>query len=239
MEDVTIYGVMIVGGLITVLLGFIIGKLQDSKFLCKQLRQFTKKNYIVLNIVDKDKRGMISKVVNADSDMIDTGGYTWFAKRNQIYRSMNEGINLENLKENMNFEVEDLTAYIDLNLNSFKVSQRTIKWEEGVPVIYVDRDNVKPLDFFQPDNSGVKPNELSPANRSWVANQIAKDQAQSQMLVLLVVGALLFSGVAAFFAYTVNGNLEKMQKQIDTIAGTTSTIKAVQGQGTYSTGEIK
>lgn len=204
-------------GFFAIMLGALIGKLMDSRFLCKQMRRFLRKNYIIVAIVEKDQKTISSRVMNAEMDYVTDGTFAWITKQGSIYR-MNDAQLSPNL-----FRTDD---EFKKSQTFFKFTKKNVRWEEGVPTVYVDRDNVKPLNFYD-DKTNVKPNELSSANTSFLANQRAKDLATNQTQQILLILILIGAAAAAYFswqAYTMVGDIKT-----GLAAGTYQTVPTPKG----------
>jgi hypothetical protein len=177
-----------------IMAGALIGKLLDPRFRCRQMRRFLHKNYIILAIVEKDQKTITEKVMNADMDYITDGTFAWITKQGSIYRMMNTDISANIFKDEAAFQKSQ---------TFFKPSKKSVRWQEGVPTIYIDRDNIKPLNFFD-DKTNVKPNELSSANTAYLANQRAKDLATNNNAQIIMIIILIAAIVAAWFSYQAN-----------------------------------
>jgi len=212
-------------GIFAACIGALIGKLADPRFRCRQMRRFLHKNYIIVSIVEKDQKTISNRVMNAEMDYITDGVFAWIAKQGSIYRA-----NSADMSPNM-FRSED---EFKKSTTFFKIAKKNIRWEEGVPTIYVDRDNVKPLNFFD-DKTNVKPNELSSANTAFLSNQRSKDLATNNNAQIIMIIILLASCVAAWFsyqAYTIAGEIKT-----GLAAGSYNTVSIPQG-GTYQNGTL-
>lgn len=204
-------------GFFAIMLGALIGKLMDSRFLCKQMRRFLRKNYIIVAIVEKDQKTISSRVMNAEMDYITDGTFAWITKQGSIYRMQDAQLSPNIFRSEDEFKKSQ---------SFFKFTKKNVRWEEGVPTVYVDRDNVKPLNFYD-DKTNVKPNELSSANTSFLANQRAKDLASNQNQTILLVLILIGACVAGWFAYKANETANAIQSGL--AAGTYQTVPLPKG----------
>lgn len=172
------------------LIGFFIGKITDPFFKVKLLRSLDKKaKWIILAIVSKDRRSIRRLVVNPMDDVVNIKNSFWTIEANKIYR-------VEKEKN---------------KVSSFEITQNMVKWEEGVPVVYCDEDNIIPLNFHSNDTN-VKPDEVGSILLSWVNNQLAKglstiQQHRTLLLVILILGVLTLA-----FNYFIWDKLDDIQK---------------------------
>jgi len=152
-----------------VLIGaFGIGMLSNPLLRCKLMRKWLKKNYLVLNIKEKGSNRIAWKIVNADDDVVFLGTRLWIICKSRVQRKVQFGEKTKTIstwiyrlfqkgKEESGFNIED----------------KHISWEEGVPCIYVDADNIKPLKFYQ-EEANVRADEVGSSILGWVNNQRAK-----------------------------------------------------------------
>lgn len=204
-------------GFFAIMLGALIGKLMDSRFLCKQMRRFLRKNYIIVAIVEKDQKTISTRVMNAEMDYITDGTFAWITKQGSIYRMQDP-----QMSPNL-FRSED---EFKKSTTFFKFTKKNVRWEEGVPTVYVDRDNVKPLNFYD-DKTNVKPNELSSANTAFLSNQRAKDLATNQTQTILIVLILIAACVGAWFAYKSNEAVGEIKQGL--ASGSYQTVPTPKG----------
>lgn len=188
-------------------LGVVMGRLFDVNWRCNIMRRFTRKNYVVLNITDKDGKYILSKVVNVEQDTISVGNEMWAVTRGRIYA-----------KKNLH--------------SGFLIGSKDIKFESGAPNVYVNRESITPVDFYptsSPDEI-IKPAEVGSTLKAWIANQLAKALASIQktqifliIIIVLVVLNLLISAYGAFQAAD-NG------KKLDAIQAAVTPISSINGQ---------
>jgi len=191
-------------------IAFLVAKYQDIVWRCKTFRKTFKRNVVILERVSKDNKTRTSRMINLDGDMFNVSGFTWVVRKSRIYRKD---------KEN----------------EGFKIGKKDINWEEGVPIITVDEDTIKPLDFYK-DDSTIRPEELGSTLSAWVMNQLAKGFAaiKSQDLLLKIV--LVAVVINLLLSYTTMDAVGKLQTQGKAQDNPTGTV--VPQGGTVQNGSI-
>ena len=171
--------------------GILVGRLLDPNFFARQMRRWTRKNYIGVGIVAEDSKTISPRVINPELDLFIIEEFAWIIKKNTIYRVLATELSKFALKDEKFFESQR---------NYVNIVGKKVKWQEGVPWVFVNKETVKTLDFFE-EKSGVKPAELSANNQAWIAVQRKKDQMANQNMMLLMIAILAIAAVAAYFAW--------------------------------------
>mgnify|MGYP001342074995 CR=1 FL=1 len=165
-----------------VAIGALVGRMLDTAFRGKTLRSMLKKNYGYLCIVSKDNKNIRPILVNFEKDVFMLGDKQWAATKGRIYR-------------------------MDKEEKGFFVSDNNIRWQEGLPCIYVDEDSLKPLDFWQ-DAGLVKPGEVGSLLTAWTTNQIAKGllgMQKKEWIIYIVIILALIAAVLSYQTMTIAG----------------------------------
>lgn len=186
MDTITM-AILFVGILFFVILAFLVGKYQDIVWRCKTFRKYLKKNFIILERVSKDGKTRTARMINLDGDIFNVGNYTWVSKGGRIYRK-------------------------DKESEGFKAGRHNVAWEEGVPILTVDEDSIKPLDFYKEDST-IKPEELGSTVSAWVMNQLAKGFATMKNQDLWIKLIMVLCVINLLISYTVMDGVGKLQKQ--------------------------
>lgn len=173
MDALVIYSAF--GIVIALGLGWFVGRIMDLQWRTKQLRSLLKRDYGMLVIFNKDNRTIKSTMVDFGKDELQVKSEKWCVENRHIYRA-------------------------DKREKGFFANEATIKWEEGVPIVFVDHDHLKPIDFIPPEGT-TKPVEISAWLNSWVANQLAKRSKATDQLKWLVIICLICAMAAAGLAY--------------------------------------
>jgi hypothetical protein len=174
MEDIYWMAIILVCGL----LGLGIGLWRDPIFKCKMMRNFLKKNYIVLGSVSPDNRTIRFMVVNADNDRIKIGKSLWIVEGGRVYRQ-------------------------DKPQTGFGIGQQQIKWQEGVPTVYMYSDSLKPANFDLDNKTIITPEEGGAILGGFVTNELLKGFLAQQefktflmvAIIVSVLGLLVAGGV--------------------------------------------
>lgn len=182
-------------------LGWVIGRLQDLNWRCKRMRQFLKKDYRLLKYKFKGSKTLFARIVDVTSGVITVGQQQWVMAGDRMYLESNQKVGL-----------------------SIKKLDKDPAYDDGCPVIYVDADNITPLEF-QGDGTNVRPEELGSTYSGYLLNQLAKALSfvknLKTMLMILVFGV----AICAIFIYMthtdvadIKTNQAKMQTEIDNMS---------------------
>lgn len=172
--------------------GWIIGRAMDLHYRAKLMRQFMKKDFGLVGLVSKDWKTIKYRITNFGNDMIQVGkNEIWVIESSHIYRQ-------------------------DKKEKGFYAEENNIKWEEGIPVIYVDRENLKPIDFY-PQVGNVKPEQVGAVLNAWVANQMAKGALAMKNQQMLLFIAILVGLLAFGMAYMAWQGVNQVNQKLDTL----------------------
>ena len=163
--------------------GWLVGKSMDLHWRTKQLRNLLKKDYAILNIFNKDNKTIKSTMVDLGKDEMKVNDELWMIDQRHIFRS-------------------------DKREKGFFAGDQQMKWQEGVPMLFVDHDHIKPIEFYPPEGT-TKPAEISAWLTSKNANELAKSKkAQDSLrtLLLVAVGCILLLGVGIYLCYGAIGS---------------------------------
>jgi hypothetical protein len=153
------------------------------------MRQILKSNTIMVGFISKDKKTIDKVSANVDSSRIKIGDSIVIMDKTKIYRE-------------------------DKPEAGFFINKGHIKWDEGVPTLYVYADSLKPADFFN-ESSNVSAEDVSTVLISFVRIEIMKGLKlmEEYKIYFIAIGilALLASGVA-YFAYS---EAQATHKQVD------------------------
>lgn len=176
------------GILFSICLALVCGRALDPIWRIKQLRRFIKRNYMLLIFVSKDGKTLQYRTINADEDAFIHRGSMYVVEKGKIYRKVQR-------------EVGGKPVFDKEGGFSFKPEEGNspIRYEEGVPVIYVDNEHIKPLGFDN-EESRITPSATGAALNAWVTNQINKGLAGTNKNLLLfaaiIFGILLLANLA-------------------------------------------
>lgn len=189
--------VIILLALFPAALAFLFAKYQDILWRARMLRKLRKKDYGILNIVSRDGKTIRSVVVNFEEDAINVGDNIWIIAKSRIYRKSDESMGF-----------------------SLKKGKSPVRWTEGVPTLFVDMDNVKPL-IFEGEESTIKPDEVGANLMAWVNNVIMKKKhalpSQDKFMKIILIAVILVGGIA-FLVYTQQAEILEVCKAAQTAA---------------------
>jgi len=183
MVEVDLVSLMIIAGFSMVVLAlvfFLLGRIADTHFRAKVMRMITKKDYGILGIASQDRKNIRKIVVNFEKSVIKLGSQVWVIQSGRIYRQEKPetGFSFQNSKGELSVD--------------------TFRYEEGIPILYVDITNLKPLNFYPQETGKVPPEELGSFLSSWIANQIAKGmnviaEYKTFLLIIIVLAILILT----------------------------------------------
>jgi hypothetical protein len=181
MVEVDLVSMLMVGfftaGMVGVLT-FLMGRLLDTHFRAKVMRMITKKDYGILGIASQDRKNIRKVVVNFEKSIVKLGHQVWVIQSGRVYRQE---------KPEQGFSFQNSKGEIAINV---------FRYEEGVPMLYVDSTNLKPLDFYPTAAGAVPPEEIGSWLSSWVANQVAKGMnviAEYRTFLLIIIVIVIIS----------------------------------------------
>jgi uncharacterized membrane protein YphA (DoxX/SURF4 family) len=186
MED--IFVILLV--LVAVFAAFMVAKFTDMFWKIKQQRQFMKKDFHLLGVVSKDRKAIKYQIFLPESSVIWNGMEMWTVLSNRIYRQAKPD-------------------------DGFVLKEEHVKWIEGIPVLFVDEENFRPLDFWFDETTNAKPGEAGAILKSWVVNQAAKaavkafaEIMQLRNLIYIILALSLISAGVSVWNHMVLGDTQ-------------------------------
>jgi len=161
--------------------GLSCGLLLEIRWQAKLLRKLTKKDYGILSVVSKDRKTIRRILVNFSKEIVDVKDKKWVIEAPRIYR--------EDQKEKGD------------NFSS------KIKYEEGIPIAFVDEKDILALDFFKKDIV-TSPEVISSIIGNFANYEIERKKAsiggmdRTQMLVILSIVLITVAIALAWYSYT-------------------------------------
>lgn len=184
----------VLGSLVFIPIGIAIGAIFSSNIRIKMLRALTKKNIGFVKFITSRK--IIKPVIaNLDRDIIRFG----------------EGIYIVNKKFIKRESPDDTYSY-------YPIDPERVKYEEGIPVIYFDIDDIMPLDFNYPNAEEQDkfriPSQVSATLNKEIAVEKAKVMnafaSRQNIFMIIVIGALLISLYLVWSNYNTTKELKKI-----------------------------
>lgn len=180
--------------MLTVLTGvgaFVAGKWTDIYWRIKIKRQIQKKDYHIAEIVSKDKKSKTQQVFLPEQSMIWNGMESYTVENGRVYR----------------------TSKPD---DGFHIGEENIRWKEGIPVLTIDADTFRPLDYDFKNTTGVKSGEVGAILKSWEVNQAAKatvtafaEMKKAQTIVMIVLAVSVLCLLVAGLTFMDVGEMKK------------------------------
>ena len=199
MDAITILSVIIISMFVGIG-AFLIGRWMDLNWRQKMIRMMTKKDLGLLAIMDRDKKRTIYKPVDFQNCTIIVGDNMWVFNKRHLFRQDK-------------IDAKAGTYDVSANLKGFKIKEEMIKWEEGCPVLYVDKDSIKPV-IFDSNDDPVKPMEIYAGLKTWIDNERAKLMATANILKtiqLLLIVAIAFGLISAGISWQTKEELTKFE----------------------------
>jgi hypothetical protein len=219
MAEVDIVMLIVVGSFGMLFLGlfaFFVGRILDTHFRAKIMRTLTKKDFGILGIASQDRKNIRKVVVNFEHSIIKLGNQVWVINSGRIYRQE---------KPETGFSFQNARGELSVD---------TFRYEEGVPILYVDITNLKPLNFYPQETGKVPPEELGSFLSSWIANQIAKGMnviAEYKTFLLIIIVLLIVVLMLNVYILMKLGDITNLPaiKAVSTIAQNGSMV--ITGSG--------
>jgi hypothetical protein len=182
--------------LLTIPMGFLLGRWFDLYWQIKTKRRWTKKPYMIARLVDKDTKSEQLKGLNLEKDLFTIGDYTFLSNSNRIHRQ----------------DKEEVGVF---------VTKKNIRWEEGVPVITLDRDTLEPLEYDYGDKNqdSIKPNELQATIGAHDAIELQKSLIGKNNLQMYIMIILVLAGIGAILGYASLDASNQCTTAVKTVCG--------------------
>ncbi|MEM7819934.1 MAG: hypothetical protein QXD48_03850 [Candidatus Aenigmatarchaeota archaeon] len=165
---------VIIGSTCFISLGIFLGYFVSTPYQRAKLkRRITKKNFGVVHIISRGKN-ILTFVKNFDNDIIWIKDNIYVLKPDRIYKYNDEK-------------------------NYQKIEPEYIYYNSGVPTIFFDVDNFKPLSFIR-EESRVSSQELGASCKAWIILEEAKAlrwKKTQQVLILIILVCVVISAFAS------------------------------------------
>lgn len=197
------------------LLGLFIGRMLDPYYRIRQMRRFLKRDYLILKKVGKDAKTIIARIINAESTAFLHRGGVWVVEKGRIYRDLG-------FEKGGNVRIKEGGFDFRPGMSEVKIS-----YEEGVPVIYVDDEHIKPLNFNN-EEALTSPSGAGGAIVAWVLNQIAKGAGDMQKYTIFFILLGLLATASLYFAWQANGQIGDIKTKLDNVVVVTAQNNTAQ-----------
>lgn len=183
MDDVTT--IIVVISCIVMFGGYLFGLYSNLFWRCKQARSFLKKNFVIICLLDKDRRSMVMSMVDALKGKIRYRDFSWYITDGSIWRA----IETASLKTDEKKDVKDSSRLLSGEPQKHYFLDKIV-FEEGVPIVFLDMDTLTPVGF-ETAQAKVKANEISAFLQADWLNEYAKMQAQNKNLSMMLVVTII------------------------------------------------
>ena len=153
-------GVILGGGV-----GFFIASWTNIFWRAKFMRNSMKKEVFIFRILSKDKRSMKEMIVDVNDDIKIIGDKAFICEKGRVWRTSIENMKLfedskksnkaePKMDEMAALESGSTTQNVHINKDDgFYLEQpensKKVKWEQEVPVMYVDDESFRPLEITE------------------------------------------------------------------------------------------
>jgi len=162
---------MLIGALAFAPIGIFVGWAMGDKYaFAKFLRSTTKKNFGVIQLVEKDGKNIVSFVKNLSADVIEWANGFWHIDKDRIYNDKG-----------------------DVN---YAITSDHLKYIAGVPTLFLDANSFSPLNFWRDPNKKTDPREITLPAKAWIVTKEMELLSLKKVTEFLVI-AMIFAGIAA------------------------------------------
>jgi hypothetical protein len=224
-------GVAIGGGI-----GYLAGKWFDIHWRAKFQRNSMKKEMMIFRILNKDKHSMREMLVNVEGDyklLKDKGflcenGRIWRTNLDNLEVLPGGELNLKGKKDEKTGEEMPINKDDGFMITSPETIKK-VKWEQGVPILYIDEDSFRPIDFYEDSTNKTNPknvaNMLSTLVNIEVARKLA-NKTQDIFTILIIVGLV----ANIFLSYSTSGSVSSIDTRTGVMNDRITSIEAKQNE---------
>jgi len=196
---------VIIGSVLYLPIGALIGAMLSGSMRIKLMRRLTGRNYGYVKFIYSN-RLIKPIIVNLDNDIIRSLEGIYLINKSRIKREGNEAV------------------------SSDRISDNNIKFEEGIPTIYYDVQDMIPVDFSNsPANLDDKfrlPTQVSATLNKEISVEKAKImkafKSQQNLMMVIIIGMLL---VIMYFTYTTYNGEQTSAATINNLNSAVQTLR--------------
>lgn len=230
-------------GLIGITLGIIVGLLlgfwTNIIWRGNFMRNSLKKEMFLFRVLSKDKRSMTEFLVDIRNSVHIFKDKAIFADKQRIWRTSIKNVSLDPLHFEYTLKTnKDAITGQEIPISKddgFDINQtdnmNKIKWEQGLPVLYIDEDNFRPIDFY-PDKEEIPSDQIANAINNTINVEVARKNANKKndnIMMLVVIGVVLISAYISFTTESkVNANSIKIDNLVVQVESMRNIIDPVQ-----------
>ena len=191
-------------GMLLMIVAFVVGRAIDPIFRARIMKKLTKRKYGCLALCDIDRKAIDKVIVDLSKDMVYVKGFCWIINNGDIYRQ-------------------------DKPEHGFKIKDEMLRYEEGVPTIYVDSTSLRPLKIEGAEVTTVKPDNIASILSAWLSNERAKLLASMGSMNMIILLCLFASLGAAGLSYMNMDNMKAITVQVNQTHNDLGLIKTSLG----------
>ena len=159
-----------IGACFFIPIGLFIGMMLGNPYIrCRILRKMRKRDYAIVNFIQKDGRHIDTKIKNLEEDVVIHGSRLWIIQRRKIYSVDADGSKVFQAK----IDPEGVYTIAD------------------VPVVFLDVENMFPVTFHREEQENIDPQQAGATLLGWVNNQITKRGKSLRDVMFIVINIVL------------------------------------------------
>lgn len=181
-------------GILTIPTGIFIGFILSSNTRVKILRKITRKNFGFVKFV-YGNLSIKTIVANLDKDIVNFSDGIYIVDKGKIKRELPEEYSDKSEKQ------------------PFKEIENTIRFEDGIPVIYFNVDDIIPLDFKEIPKADEDKYRIPAQTSATLNKEIAVEKAkalkqtQRRLNIIMIVGILALGGIG-YMQYMIMDDIQ-------------------------------
>jgi len=216
------------------IVGFLAASFTNIMWKAKFMRQNMKREVFIVRFLNKDKHSMREFICDVNDDVKLLGNKVVIFEKGRIWRTSAENVQLfdkgykvVNKKDEMTgMEVppnKDDGFYLEDAKNT-----KAIQWVQEVPVIHIDDESFRPIEFQGVDTSKDTPAEtMASLIETYINIQVAKRLARKKQDILLLI-LLAGFGISIYMVFDLTGKVGKLQGNIADLTALVASMKEEQ-----------
>jgi len=216
-------GVILGGGA-----GFLLASWTNIFWRAKFMRNSLHREVFIFRMLSKDKRSMKEMIVDVNDDVKVLGDKAFICEKGRVWRTSIENMKLfEDSKKSSKVELKtdematlesgNTTSNIHINKDDgFYLEQpensKKVKWEQEVPVMYIDDESFRPLEITElRTESKVTAEQLGQMLTTFINVSVAKKLSSKKMDMMSIITILGIVGIG-FLMFQASGKIDDLKK---------------------------